>query len=233
MVGIGCGALFLLMCIGGGVLAMKGCAKLREVAGDYEKNPAKAVATLAVKVNPDLEFISTDDAKGTITFREKATGKVTTMTFDEMSEGKFTITDSEGNETKIDGSAGGQGRVTIKGRQGETIISGNAAETAPPAWVPAYPGATAQQGGMRAENDGVLSGMGALRSQDPVGKVKDHYETQLKAAGFQVETSTMNLNGAESATVTATKDEGKTTANIMINRDGDVTNIVVTYEGPK
>jgi hypothetical protein len=231
--GIGCGALFLLMCIGGGVLVMKGCSKVKEMAGDFKKNPAKAGATLAVKANPQLEFISTDDSKGTITFKDKSSGEVMTMSYNDMAQGKVTITDAEGKQTTIDASDGAQGRVVMKGPDGETVIGGSGTETAPPAWVPTYPGAAAQQGGMKSEANGVVSGMSMLQSQDPVAKVKDYYEAQLKAAGFEVETNTFNLNGAESATLTATKNDGNTTANVMINHEGGATNIVVTYEAPK
>ncbi|MDZ4289382.1 MAG: hypothetical protein U0984_15570, partial [Prosthecobacter sp.] len=136
--GIGCGGLFLLACLGGGVLAMRACSKVKEMAGDFQKNPAKAAATLMVKANPELELVSTNDAKGEITIKNKKTGEVTTMSFDEMSQGKFTVKDAKGNETTIDGSAVGQGRMTIKGPDGETVIGGSASETAPPAWIPTY-----------------------------------------------------------------------------------------------
>jgi len=231
--GIGCGGLLLLACIGGGLLVARGCSKLKEVAGDFQKNPTKAAATLLVKANPDLELVGTNDAKGEMTIKDKKTGEVTTMSFDQLSQGKFKVRDAKGNETSVDASAAGKGRVVIKGADGQTMIGGAAAEIALPAWVPSYPGTATKEGGMRIEKEGAVSGMAMAESRDSVSKVKDFYDARLKAAGFKVESSIAKINGTENAMVNGTKEDGRQKVGAIINSDQGKTSIILTYEGPK
>ena len=231
--GIGCGGLVVVALVGISLLMARGCSKLKEVAGDFQKNPTKAAATLLVKANPDLELVSTNDAKGEMTIKDKKTGEVTTMSFDQLSQGKFKVTDAKGNETTVDASAAGKGRVVIKGPDGQTVIGGTAAENALPAWVPSYPGTTAKEGGMRIEKDGAVSGMAMAESTDAVSKVKDFFDAKLKAAGFKVESSVAKINGSENAMVNGTKDDSRQKVGAIINSDQGKTSIILTYEGPK
>lgn len=231
--GIGCGGLLIVVLIGGGLLVAKGCSAVKQMAGDFQKNPTKAAATLLVKANPDLELVSSDDAKGEMTIKDKKTGEVTTMSFDQLSQGKFKVTDAKGNETSIDASGAGQGRMVFKGPEGQTIINGNATESALPAWVPSYPGAKSKEGGMRIEKEGTVSGMVMAESPDGASKVKDYYDAKFKEGGFKVESSLANINGTDTAMVNGTKEDAKQKVGAIINTEGGKTTITLTYEGPK
>jgi hypothetical protein len=55
-------------------------------------NPGLAGAKMAVTMNPDTEIISSDDKAGTIVVRDKKTGKVVTMKFDQQKK-TMVITD--------------------------------------------------------------------------------------------------------------------------------------------
>lgn len=68
-------SLLLIVAVAG--LGFYAAHKIRE-AGD---NPRPAVARLMTSMNPDVEVLSTDDAKGIITVQDKKTGKTLTSTF--------------------------------------------------------------------------------------------------------------------------------------------------------
>ena len=231
--GIGCGGLIVLVIIAVFILAGKACTKINEVAGDFQKNPAKAAAMLALKFNPEVEVVSTDDTKNEITIRTKKDGKTMTMSFEDVANGKFTMTDSEGKTVTIDGSnAANGGGIVMKGPDGETVIGGTSTKPLP-AWVPAYPGLTVQQGGMTSEQNGKVTGVSLAESADPVTKVKDFYEAKLKEAGFTTEANVASVNGADSANVSGSKDTPSQKVNIVITATDGKTTVAIQYEGAK
>ena len=82
-IGIGCGALSILVLV---VLMVGGffvARKVQDVAADFEENPAMATARMIVKLNPELEEVATDEEAGTITVRNRKTGEVITVNFEE------------------------------------------------------------------------------------------------------------------------------------------------------
>lgn len=231
--GIGCGGLVVLAIIAIFVLAGKACTKINEVAGDFQKNPAKAAAMLALKFNPEVEVVSTDDTKNEITIRTKKDGKTMTMSFEDVAKGKFTMTDSEGKTVTIDGSnAAKGGGIVMKGPDGESVIGGISSNP-PPAWVPAYPGLTVQQGGLTTEQAGKVTGMSLAQSADPAAKVKEFYEAKLKEAGFKTETISTTVNGSDLASVSGSKDSPLQKVTIALTADGGKTNVAIQYEGAK
>jgi len=132
--GIGCLVILAIALLGGGLLVAKGCSKFKEIAGDldFQKDPAKAAALMALRLNPDIEIISTDDTKREVTFKTKSKGEVTTVSFDDLQDGKFTIKNAKGEVITVDGSANdGKGTTTVKGPDGSTVIGGDAAGPPP------------------------------------------------------------------------------------------------------
>ena len=233
--GIGCGGLLILLGIGVMLLLAKGCAMVKEAAGDFQKNPAKAAAVLMVKANPDLDLVKTDDTTGEITVRDKKSGQTTSMSFDDLSKGKLTFKNDKGEEVSIDASgANNKAGIVIKGPKGQTVIGGTNEATAPPSWVPMYPGATSDSiGGMREEKDDHIKGNFIGQTTDPMAKVKEFYETKLKEAGYTTETNTININGVDSASISGKKDDGKTSVDVMLNGAKEKTAIILGYEGKK
>lgn len=226
--GIGCASILMIMILAGGVLLWKGCS----MVGDFAKHPGKLMTLAIEKSDPDLQVVKADDDAKELTIRNKKTGEVTTLSYNDVSQGKLKVKNSKGEEVVIDpANQDGKGNVVVKNSEGTTVVGGDPALTAPPAWVPLYPAALAKTGGMRSEKADKMSGIYTVETSDPMNKVKDFYEPKLKEAGFKTETMTFNngkgdtttLSGAKEnyqLTVTATQEDGKTT-------------IAITYDGPK
>ena len=114
--GIGCGSLLVLVIAVFAFIGMKAMDKMKEVAGaDWQKNPAKSAAMVAAKMNPDWDFVKADDAKGEITVKVKKTGEEITMAYNEVQQGKFTMKNSNGEETTIGGAATQGNRIKLRG----------------------------------------------------------------------------------------------------------------------
>jgi hypothetical protein len=91
---IGCVGLivvFAIVIFAGGLFVTKKAADFIE---ENKDNPTKAIAEMAVKMNPDLDYIESDDE--TVTF-ENEKGQVVTMSFKDIEEGKFSF-ETEGGE---------------------------------------------------------------------------------------------------------------------------------------
>ena len=254
--GFGCGGLIVIILIVGFIFVGKACNMVQEYAGDISKNPAKAAAMIVLKMNPDLEVISTDDTKNEATIKIKNTGETYTMSFDDIADGKLTMRDSSGQEISIDGSkVGSEGKVVIKGKDGEEAVIdgsgekngqmkikskngevtiGGASISDLPAWVPVYPGAASNQGaGMRNENNGAVNGAIALESTDPVAKIKAFYEEQLKTAGFKVESNEISADGKQTIILNGTNDSTTSKVNVMATTEAGKTAVMLNYSGPK
>jgi hypothetical protein len=135
-----------------------------------KNNPGLAISKMAAMSNPDIQVLSTDDRAGTITVRDKKTGKVDTLTFDDVKNGHFKMSVQEnGKTTSLD-------------------FSGNAAAKLP-SWVPAYPGATTKTGGFAVTSSGSDGDAGtfAFTTPDPAERVQAFYEGKAHEMNMQVE----------------------------------------------
>jgi len=59
------------------------------VAHKVAQNPGMAIAKILTAANPDIEVLSTDEGRNTITFKDKKTGETVTMNFDDVKERSF------------------------------------------------------------------------------------------------------------------------------------------------
>jgi hypothetical protein len=192
-------------------------------AGD---NPALAAIRLMTMANPDVEEVSSDPDKGTITLREKKTGKVMTFNFEDIKNGRLTF-ESDGKKVEVTGSGEGEsGSIEVKTPEGTSRLgAGSAADI--PAWIPKYPGSK-PEGAFSTQGEDGPSGAYGFRTSDPVEKIAGYYEQSLKAAGMSVERA---ATGGNSVHITG-RDEGKnrqTTVGISA-RDGEA-HVAVTYSG--
>lgn len=226
--GMGCGALLLLTMVAGGLLGMKACQKIKEVAGDldFEKNPTKAAALIALRMNPDLEVITVNDGTGEVTVKEKKSGDIITMSFDDIAQGKFTIKNAKGETVTMDASNAEKQGVVVTGPEGQTVIGGS--QSAPPDWVHLYPGST-HAGGMRNEKGSSINGSYAMETTHNNETVSKHYGDQLKAAGYETSvTATQTADGVMTM-INATKDEGRRTQTVLIQTLDGKTHIALSY----
>jgi hypothetical protein len=60
------------------------------LAHKVAQNPGMAIAKILTAANPDVEVLSTDEGRNTITFRDKKTRETVTMNFDDVKNGRAT-----------------------------------------------------------------------------------------------------------------------------------------------
>jgi hypothetical protein len=206
---LGCGVLLFLLVgscvVVGGYFAKKTIGGLSDFAKEVESDPDAAAvraAAMALRLNPEVDVISSDPAGGTITVREKKSGKMVTFNLEDIKAGRFSITaDGETTNVDIDASADNGGQMKVVTDQG-TAVFGAGAQQAPD-WVPNYPGGRTE-GLANIEAKGEKSGTFTLRTADTPDTVLSFYESKLKEAGFEVQKASLSYNGAPSGTLNAT-----------------------------
>lgn len=235
---LGCGVLLLLgigSCfVVSGYFLKKGVGKLSDFAKEMESNPDSAMvkaAEVALRLNPEVDVISSDPAAGTITVREKKTGKEVTFNLEDIKAGKFSIsTDGEKASIDIDASGENGGQMKVVTDQGTAVFGAGSSQT--PAWIPSYPGARTE-GMANIEAKGEKSGTFTLRTPDAPDVVTAFFEAKLKEAGFEVQKASMSFNGAPSGTLSATIDAGKRQLSITAAaQDGETQALVAYNEKP-
>ncbi|HEV2690783.1 MAG TPA: hypothetical protein VGV35_19640 [Bryobacteraceae bacterium] len=168
------------------------------------KNPALAAAKIMVAANPDIEMVSTDEVKGEITVRDKKTGKVSTVSFEDAKNGKFTM--KEGANT-----------VTIGGKAKF------------PAWVPDYPGSE-PQGAFSASGAEGDSGTFTFKTKDSSDKVTKYYQDSFQTTGLKITSNVTSQNGQTSGGMLSAQDDAnKHTVTVIIGVEGGETTVAVTY----
>jgi hypothetical protein len=223
---IGCGGLIVLGMIVMGGLVTAGGWFVKKQAEKFEKNPALAAAELAVQLSPDLEVVSKDEDKGTLTVRNKKTGEVGTFSAEDVKNGHISWKTDKGSAT-FDSSG-----IKVTNEKGEVSTIG---ATAPqyPSWLPTYPGATVQ-GTFDTHNDEGHSAAFNLTTTDSIDKVLDYYESRFKSAGLKVEkTTTTGNNQTAGGTLSAKSDDGKREASLMISASNGQTQAIVTFSDKK
>jgi hypothetical protein len=229
---LGCG-LLLLLGVGScfvvtGYFLKKGASKLESFAKEMETNPDAATvraAELALRLNPEIDVVSSDPAAGTITVREKATGKEVTFNLEDIKAGRFSIT-ADGQETKVDINAGPEGGGTMQVTTDQGTATWGAGAQAPPDWIPAYPGGRSDSLAS-IEANGEKSGSFSVNTADAPDAVLSYYEEKLKAAGFEVQRASMSFNGAPSGTLTGTSE--KRSISITAAAQDGATQALVTF----
>jgi hypothetical protein len=91
------------------------------VASRVAENPIEAAATIIAAGNPDVEVVSSNRDRGTVTFREKSTGKTVTVNLDQLKEGKLVFS-SDGKEVTL--QAGPEG-VKVESSDGQKVELGS------------------------------------------------------------------------------------------------------------
>ncbi len=224
----GCGAVLVLgaaTCVGIGWYVQR---KAKSMAEDFEKNPAKSAAELAVRLNPDIELVSSTD--DTITVRDKKTGEVVTVNFEDAKEGKFTFKTKDGQATiDADAAPNGQGgTLKVTGTDGQTaVMSAGVGATKAPEWIPIYPG-SAVAGNYDATTPEGHGGAVTITSSAPATEVMTFYKEKLEAAGFKVETLTLG-GTVVGGTVVGTTTTPKRMINVVVSAADGKTQAMITF----
>lgn len=229
-VAIGCGALAILAVVLVAVVVGFGIFKAKEVVEDFQANPAKTTAETMIKLNPEVDLVSTDDEAGTVTFKNKKTGEIATMNFEDIAEGKWSITTDEGEFTVDASSAGEGGGVTFSGPEGEARFGASADLGDVPEWVPLYPGATEAQGTYSSKTAQGVSGMVAAKTGDGSRQVLDHYKEWFEDNGYEIQGTTTHTtpDGSLSNIIGELAAEGRTLNVTVTEQKGEVA-VAITY----
>lgn len=172
----------LLTC---GVAGFLGMRMLKNAGFDsalMKSNPGLAMAKMAAAANPDLEMVSSDDRSGTVTMRDKKTGKTVTYRFD-ADRKTLEIVGDNGEHVVINGGQGNQGTMTVQSKDGTYKYGAGSGKA--PSWVPAYPGSDPQSTMSAQSKEGSMNSF-TFKTSDAPGKVMQFYQDQLKAAGYTV-----------------------------------------------
>ena len=211
-------------------LEATGSDSFQELVEDMKDNPAKTAAELAIRMNPELDLVETDDEAGTITFRNTKTGEEATLNFEDIAAGRFSMTTEEG-EFSIDASDAEKSGVTFKGPEGEARFgAGDLGDV--PDWVPLYPGATETQSVFHSTTDEVTV-VGALSSKtgDDAQQVIDHYEQLFEDQGYKIGMQSI-AQGGKVGTITGDLGNGRS-LNVVATQQGDETMITINYNVKK
>ncbi len=226
--GIGCAGLLVLVMIALLVVGMFVTKKVKEVAGDFEKNPEIAAARLIVKLNPEIEEVEVNEDDGTITVRNKKTGEIFTADVDDLKEGRFTITGEDGTAVITAGAGEDEGSFKITAG-GSTMEFGGGEADEVPSWIPVISGAEVQPlFSMNA--DGVSRGSLKIVTDKDAEEVLKFYQEKMEEAGFEIQTSSYS-GGGESVNMLSgeTVDPKKSLiVNVSADSDGAVT-VALTY----
>ena len=191
-----------------------------------KKNPGLATAKMAVAMSPDTEIVSSDDNAGTITVRDKKTGKVVTMKFDPQKKA-MVITDENGKTTSMTMTGeGANASMEMKGPEG-TMKIGNSSDKTPD-WVPVYPGSS-PQGTFSASSGSEQTGSYTFVTKDPANKVISFYGDSLKSGGFAVSNMTSNSDGKVGGMVSGEDKGNKRAVVVSLGTENDGTHVNVTF----
>ena len=185
--------------------------KVRQAGFDPElmkQNPGLAITKMIASANPDVEVLNTDEGAGKITVRDKKTGKVVTMTFDDAKNGKFSFS-AQGDDGKTASLEFGAGADKL------------------PSWIPAYPGAKVE-GTFAINGDGGQGNGGSFgfSTSDAPAKVMSFYQDKCKELGINIKMTTTTDKGG----MIMAADEGEArTLQVIVGSESGATKVQVIY----
>jgi hypothetical protein len=228
-VGIGCGALVLIAIIVFAAGVMFVGKKARDLAGDFESNPAMAAAKLAVQLNPELEVVESDEEAGTLTVRNKKTGEVLTLDLEEIEQGKLGVLTGEGKEATVT-FGGAEGGVEIEAEQEGTTsrlrFGAGAGADDIPSWVPIYPG-TEPASNFTSTTDEGTQGAFSLSTSDAPDEVLDWYAEEVQDLGMTPERSTFSTPASRGGLISG--EAGGRQLNVTVMSQAEGTLVTVTF----
>ena len=187
--------------------------KVRQAGFDpymMRNNPGYGIARLFLAAHPDLVEVRHDDNAGSITVRDRQTGKESTLNFSDLKNGQFKITADSGNgETATMEFGGAAGKL--------------------PAWVPEYPGSNGKAtfsvrgAGGQGEGEG---GNFTFTTMDSPTQVTTFYQDKARDLGMKANVTTTTSEGG---VFTAADEGSKRSLVVVIGRSGSETTVNVTY----
>lgn len=203
----GLGVLLLLVVLGVTATGLFVAKKVSDAGLDPDlmaRNPILAAARMAAAANPEVEVVKLDESAGTLTIRDKKTGKTVTMNAEDVKEGKISFTDEEtGAKVQIGGGAGAK----------------------LPDWVPSYPGSN-PEGAFSATAGEGEGGMASFKTSDSAAKVIEFYQNEFKSAGYKISSTS---SGAEGGIVIGEDEANKRTVMATVSTADGSTQVMLNY----
>jgi hypothetical protein len=182
--------------------------KVRQAGVDPElwrTNPGLAVGKVMAAVNPNLEVVRTNGSEGTVTLRDRHSGKQFSIGIDAARNGSFTL------------------RADDEGGKQATIEFGGDAKI--PAWMPQYPGSKPQQvfsARGETEREGGEAGSFTFKTPDSSSKISEFYEQKAREMDLPLRTSVFG-------TVIAGDEDRGRWFKVVTSSGSDETSVSVTY----
>jgi hypothetical protein len=182
--------------------------KARQAGVDSElwrTNPGLAVGKMAEAFNRNLEVVRTNERDGTVTLRDRNTGKQFSINIDSARRGSFSLrAEEDGKEATVE--IGGDVKV--------------------PAWVPHYPGSH-PEGGISArgssDHDSGEGGFFTFKTPDSREKVVEFYRQKAHEMDLQ-------LRAAAFGTVIAGSEDHGDFLKVVAVEESDQTKVTVAYK---
>jgi hypothetical protein len=177
------------------------------------RGPGYAIAKIIAAANPNAEIVRTDDGAGTITIRDRHTGKTVTMSFDDARHGRFRFEAEDENGKHAALEIGGAAHL--------------------PSWVPSYPGSQPQAiFSAKGESDDV-SGEGgnfSFTTSDPGSRVRSFYEDEGRRQGMDV---SLQTRGSDTGVVVLRDPDERRRLTVLVSPNGGETTVNVTYRSKR
>jgi hypothetical protein len=193
-----------------------------------KRNPAYAAIKMAAALNPDIEVVSMDDDKETVTVRDKKSGKTYSVNLDDAKRGRFVIQQDGKDAVTVQANGDGKdGSLVVKSDDG-TVKMGAGAKV--PTWVPEYPGSD-PQGVYSAQGKDGQSSMFTFKTKDSPDQVLRFFEDAFKSAGMK--TSVVNGHSDKESGGVVTAEGNEKTAVVSVGSSGGETTVSVTATAKK
>lgn len=171
-----------------------------------QRNPGLAIAKMVTAVNPDVDVLNTDDNAGKITVRNRKDGKVMTLGFDDVRNGRFRFSaQDENGKTATMEFGGSTGKI--------------------PDWIPSYPGSSPKMTFSASASDGD-AGNFTFETSDEPAKVMDFYRQRAKELGMEAATIMSTERGGM---VNGTDENNHRSMNVVVDNSSGKTTVAVTY----
>lgn len=208
-VGIGCGTILVIAIIAVSLL-VGWCKRTVGDLSEFQKNPEKAAAEMMVRMNPDVKKISQDDTKGEMTIRTKD-GKEITMRYKDIAEGKFMVTDAEGNIAELGGTDLSQ----------------------VPSWVPRVPDVKTAVSTFKNEQGQKTAGLYTATTTKSPDELNEYFTAEAEKLGLtSSKISETGVNGVESQALNF-QGRGKALNIVITAKPSANTQVSVGYEEDK
>ena len=226
-VGAGCLVIIVIGVVVVAVLLKKG----KDLVDDFTENPAKAIAEMAVKGDPNLTLVKSDDKAGTITFYDKRKQEEITVDWSAFKDGKLVVKQGE----QVTSIEAGEGGAKIVGPDGTTTIGGSEGLKNLPAWVrPGTAGLTDLQSITHQEAADRVAGMVSGKSAKPAETLLAEIKQSFEAVGYK-ETSqaTTRTEGVLRAFATFENEAEKRVLNYVVMEKDGASQVTVNYSQKK